>query len=400
VKLSILPSAERLVALGLAVAGLTILGLAFLVVSDLARESELHEEVMAVQQAQDALEALRVQVNELVAAARLGAATGGAGAFRNVERRSAEIHARLDALRADDGPAIPSLDVLVPQARLLVVHARSVAPAWTQHGGEAAASAAGNAEKVAAEVGATLDATIESLTTRVSDRSLARILIERSLRRYVAWFVAGSLVALAVLFVAFRRAQALARTALRRIEWLAHFDSVTGLPNRALLGDRLAQEAARARRAEEVFAVLLFDLDGFKSVNDTWGHSAGDRVLAAVAERARKCMRASDTVGRLGGDEFLAILPGTGDEGALAVAEKLRIVLREPYALDGAVANIGASIGVSLFPLHGSDPESLQRAADAALYEAKREGKDRARLAANPSRPQERNAPAAPALPA
>lgn len=396
-KLPILPSAERLVAVGLATAGLTILGLAFLVVSDLARESDLHEEVVAVQQAQDRLEALRVQVNELVAAARLGAATGEVSAFRNVERRAAEIQTRLDALRDDENPTIPSLEALVPQARLLVVNARSVAPAWRQRGAEAAAAASKQAERVAAEVGTTLDGQIDALTARVSDRSLARVRIDRNLRQYVAWFVAGSTTVLVVLFLAYRRVLARERDALRRIEWLAHFDSVTGLPNRALLGDRLAQELVRAQRAEELFAVLLFDLDGFKDVNDTWGHSAGDRMLAMVADRARKCVRASDTLGRQGGDEFLAILPETGAEGALAVAEKLRHALREPYPIESGVAKIGASVGVSIFPTHGSDTESLLRAADTALYQAKREGKDRSCLAEAPAHPRDRGrAPAVP----
>jgi diguanylate cyclase (GGDEF)-like protein len=167
------------------------------------------------------------------------------------------------------------------------------------------------------------------------------------------------------------------REAQKRIEHLAHFDMVTSLPNRALLADRLAHETARARRDNLGFAVLLFDLDGFKAVNDTWGHAAGDRVLALVGERVRKCVRASDTVGRLGGDEFLAILPGTSLEGAIGVAEKLRDSLREPYPLDGATAHLSTSVGVSIFPDHGIDPEQLQRAADAALYRAKREGKNR-----------------------
>ena len=152
---------------------------------------------------------------------------------------------------------------------------------------------------------------------------------------------------------------------------------MTGLPNRALLSDRLGQEAARSRRNGRPFAVLMFDLDGFKSVNDTWGHAAGDRVLAIVAERARQCVRSSDTVGRLGGDEFLAILPETTLDGALGVADKLRESLRAPYPLEKAQATLSSSVGVSLFPEHGTDPETLQQRADAALYTAKREGKNR-----------------------
>jgi len=187
----------------------------------------------------------------------------------------------------------------------------------------------------------------------------------------------GSIAVLAGLFVVYRRVQVRERETQRRIERLAHFDTVTGLPNRALLSDRLGQEAARSRRNGRPFAVLLFDLDGFKSVNDTWGHAAGDRVLAIVAERTRQCVRSSDTVGRLGGDEFLAILPETTLDGALGVADKLREALRAPYDLDKARASLSASVGVSLFPEHGTDPEMLQQRADAALYAAKREGKNR-----------------------
>jgi diguanylate cyclase (GGDEF)-like protein len=186
---------------------------------------------------------------------------------------------------------------------------------------------------------------------------------------------------LAWLFAVLRRVQRRERDAQKRIEWLAHFDLITALPNRALLSDRLAQETARARRNGSHFAVLLFDLDGFKGVNDTWGHAAGDQVLAAVADRTRKVMRASDTVGRLGGDEFLAILPETGEQGAVEVADKLRDVLQAPYAIGNMQARIGASVGVALFPVHGDDAESLQRAADGALYAAKREGRNRTRVA-------------------
>jgi diguanylate cyclase len=177
--------------------------------------------------------------------------------------------------------------------------------------------------------------------------------------------------------VGYRWLQERMRETQRRIEHLAHFDMVTGLPNRALLADRLAQETARSLRSSRGFALLFFDLDSFKTVNDTWGHAAGDLVLALVGERVRKCVRATDTVGRLGGDEFLAILPETTLEGAMGVADKLRESLREPYPLGKAEAKLSASVGVSLFPEHGGDSDALQRAADAALYRAKREGRNR-----------------------
>ncbi len=280
----------------------------------------------------------------------------------------------------------PASTCCVSQARLLLVHVRSVEPARERGGADAAAAALTETERVAADASTVLERAIVALTDQVNERSSARIRVGVRLRRYVGWFVAGSVVVLTLLFIAFRRAQARERAALKRIEWLAHFDSVTALPNRALLSDRLAQEVARARRAEQPFAVLLFDLDGFKDVNDTWGHAAGDRVLTLVAERARKCMRASDTLGRLGGDEFLAILPETGVEGAVAVAEKLRVALSDPYDLDGARARVGVSVGVSLFPANGDGSDTMLRAADAALYRAKREGKDRVRVATEAAR--------------
>lgn len=387
-----LPSAERLAAIGLAIAAATILALAFLVVSDLTREADLHREVIAVQQEQDTLEALRVRLNELVGSARLAAATGDPETFRTIERESAAIDQRLDVLRSADDAAPSSVEALIGSARLLLVHARSIAPA-REKDGPAAGGAMGEMERVANEARSALERSLQDLTARVNDRSLARIRVGQSLRRYVAWFVGGSVIALAGLFVAFRGAQRRERAALKRIEWLAHFDSITGLPNRALLSDRLAQEVSRSRRDAMPFALLLFDLDGFKEVNDTWGHAAGDRVLAKVAERARASMRASDTVGRLGGDEFMAILPQTALDGALAVSEMMRQSLSEPYALEGATAHVGVSFGVAMFPAHGDEPEVLLTAADSALYEAKRQGKGRVVAARQaPQRPRSRQA--------
>jgi diguanylate cyclase (GGDEF)-like protein len=129
----------------------------------------------------------------------------------------------------------------------------------------------------------------------------------------------------------------------------------------------------------------LFDLDGFKAVNDTWGHPAGDRLLAMAAERARRSLRASDTLGRLGGDEFLALLPRTGVEGAIDAAEKLRAAIAAPYLIDAGEARVGVSIGIAVSDAHGVDPEALQKAADTALYDAKREGKNRACVASGAS---------------
>jgi diguanylate cyclase (GGDEF)-like protein len=218
---------------------------------------------------------------------------------------------------------------------------------------------------------------LESQSAGINNRMLAQLRVNDTLRTYVSWLLAGSAIVIVGLFGFYRWAKARENVAAQRIERLAHFDTLTGLPNRALLSELLAREVARAQRSERGFALLMLDLDGFKEVNDTWGHAVGDKVLAMVAERARHSVRATDTVGRLGGDEFLAILPEATHEGALQVAEKLRAALSEPYPLVSGSANLGASVGVSYFGEHGTESEALLRHADEALYEAKRRGKDR-----------------------
>jgi diguanylate cyclase len=239
-----------------------------------------------------------------------------------------------------------------------------------------------------------LERTLEHHAARINKQTLTQLRVGDALRTLVGWSLAGSMLMLLVLFALYRAARRREAAALARIERMAHFDPVSGLPNRALLTDRLEREVARAHRNERPFALLSFDLDGFKTVNDTWGHAAGDRALRIVAERAQLAMRASDTVGRMGGDEFLALLPETALVGALHVAEKLRGLLSQPYPLEVAEATMSASIGVALFPAHGSDAEALHRAADEALYEAKREGKNRVCVASR-GVPAEARPPAA-----
>jgi diguanylate cyclase (GGDEF)-like protein len=386
----LIPSRARLAGLGLAIAAVTIIALSILVISDLDREARVHQEVKTAQQVKDDLHSLRAHLQELRSAARLGARTGDAAAFRNVDRLSRDVETGVAKLQREAAAvAVPGLPALSQSARLLVLHARSVEEVRGLRGAGSAGALAQETERLTVEATAAVDQSLAFQTARINESTNAQIQLGERLRRYIAGLLVGSIVVLVGLFAAYRRAQLREREAQRRIEHLAHFDMVTGLPNRALLSDRLAQETSRARRSSRGFAVLLFDLDGFKTVNDTWGHGAGDRVLAIVGERARKSVRASDTVGRQGGDEFLAILPETSLEGALGVAEKLRESLRAPYPIGNAEAHLSTSVGVSLFPDHGSDPEALQRAADAALYRAKREGKDRTVVATGVARTAE-----------
>ncbi len=373
-----LPSAERLAGSGLAIAALTIVALAGLAMIELDREASLHRELIASLQVKDSLESLRVEVTDLAESARLVSLTNARAAAQAIERRVVEIDAELDYLSQNPARVNrPVFGELARSARLLGVQARSVVTAHATRGPEAAKVAALEAQQVAADVASALQGMLAAQRAAINDRMLAQLRVAENLRTYVSWLLAGSLLVLVGLFGFYRWAKARERAATRRIEHLAHYDMLTGLPNRALLNDLLEREVTRALRAERGFALLLFDLDGFKHVNDTWGHAAGDRLLALVAERARGCMRASDTVGRWGGDEFLAILPETTSEGALLVAEKLREAMLAPFPLGKHVATLGASVGVSHFGEHGNDAQSLQRSADAALYEAKRLGKNR-----------------------
>jgi diguanylate cyclase (GGDEF)-like protein len=163
----------------------------------------------------------------------------------------------------------------------------------------------------------------------------------------------------------------------------SHTDALTGLPNRTLLEDRLRQAIIKAQRDGGYLALMIVDLDKFKPVNDTHGHAVGDELLREMARRMVACVRESDTVARMGGDEFMVLLPGVDQvHDALLVAEKIRESLNHSFALEGDRMAISASIGVAAFPEHGDDATSLFRAADEALYRAKAQGRNRVELAA------------------
>ncbi len=163
----------------------------------------------------------------------------------------------------------------------------------------------------------------------------------------------------------------------RRVQHLAHYDTLTDLPNRALLDDRLNQALQRARRRDARLAVLFVDLDGFKYVNDSLGHHRGDELLQAVAERLRGGVRAEDTIARQGGDEFVMVVESVnGPREAEQVAQKVLGVLGEPFRIGGDELFIGASIGISLFPDDASEAESLIRNADSAMFRAKARGRN------------------------
>jgi diguanylate cyclase (GGDEF)-like protein/PAS domain S-box-containing protein len=157
----------------------------------------------------------------------------------------------------------------------------------------------------------------------------------------------------------------------------AYHDALTGLPNRMLFHDRLTQALGLARRNHRGLAVLFLDLDQFKLVNDTLGHAAGDRLLQAVAERLRRSVRKSDTVARVGGDEFNLLLPDVGHGSQAArMAEKILATVARPVEVDGHRLYLTTSIGISLFPADGGDAEALLTSADIAMYRAKEQGRN------------------------
>lgn len=152
----------------------------------------------------------------------------------------------------------------------------------------------------------------------------------------------------------------------------ARHDSLTGLPNRVVAEDRLEQAVARAERSQEQFAILCVDLDGFKAINDQLGHDAGDEILRAVSTRLRSQLRHSDTLARMGGDEFLVLLERCSTPSAArAVAESLIAALEAPFAVNSKQLRVSSSIGVGIFPAAGRNAAQLRRNADLAMYRAK-----------------------------
>ncbi len=226
---------------------------------------------------------------------------------------------------------------------------------------------------------------------------LGEQLRERPISKDNSGLIAGAGLALSLLLTVLTwvlttghsRAQALAREMTRelrdsetRLRHQAEHDALTGLPNRALFSDHLSHALAQARRNRSRLALMFIDLDRFKPINDTLGHHVGDALLQVVAERLQHCVRESDIVGRMGGDEFVVLLPVIdGDEDALVVAEKIRDALNQPFDLGcGQPLSLSSSTGIALFPEHGQDEVQLTKNADAAMYLAKDNGRNQVQL--------------------
>ena len=217
------------------------------------------------------------------------------------------------------------------------------------------------------------------LLTSVNDEELAVMAIQNGAQDYlIKGQVDGSMLSRSIRY-AIERHQA-----GERENRMAYVDALTGLPNRRLFSDRLNQALSRAHRYEEKVALLFIDLDGFKPVNDSLGHDIGDLLLQAVARRLEGCLRKSDTVARIGGDEFTCILPHIERPADInVVALKIIKALNRPFDLKGRKIYISGSIGASLFPDDAADFEELIRNADTAMYHAKKQGKNNFQFFAN-----------------
>lgn len=162
------------------------------------------------------------------------------------------------------------------------------------------------------------------------------------------------------------------KTAECKLARLAHFDALTNIPNRILFRDRLEHAIKLAERGRRTFTLLFLDLDGFKQINDKFGHSTGDRLLQSCTERICKCIRKSDTVARIGGDEFTILLEHTDSTSHIVrITKKIIRAIQRPHSIDNHEVFVGCSIGIAVYPNAGSDAETLQRHADVAMYEAK-----------------------------
>lgn len=368
------PLVGRIAGAGLATAALAITVLAALLHGDMSRETTLSREIQSIQDVKAGLESLRDNLHRLRYAI-LARPLGG------IDREQVTLQADLEYLRAKaaERPDVaPVLAAMEGQVRDYLDQAGVALRAGAPPGGtlpveeaeerafRAVARAAGRA------------------TQEINRRTNAQIQLWASREVYVRALVAGTIAVLIGLAVAFRQSLRRARRDAARIQQLAHYDDLTGLANRSLLGDRLSRMVSLSRRNAAPMALLLFDLDGFKGVNDALGHAAGDALLVAVAHRARQCVRASDTVGRLGGDEFLVLLPDTDRDGARSVASKLLEAIALPFDLGPDRVSVSASIGGSFLPGPATDGESLVRAADEALYASKRGGRNRYTEAATP----------------
>jgi diguanylate cyclase (GGDEF)-like protein len=228
------------------------------------------------------------------------------------------------------------------------------------------------------------DAIVVDRSTSIED--VARIVLDAGMEHMVSGFVVTKDKRYLGMANGYDLLNEMTRRKQKHLFGLAHFDQLTGLPNRTLLLDRLRQAISVSNRASRAISLLFIDLDGFKPVNDEYGHATGDKLLKEVAERLNLCLREGDTAARLGGDEFVVILLESDLDRAMTVAHRILGTLRVPYELGKkTISGISASIGVAEYPVHADELDALLTAADNAMYVAKKNGKNQLAIYSQPS---------------
>lgn len=222
-------------------------------------------------------------------------------------------------------------------------------------------------------------------STAIDD--VARIVLDAGMQHMVSGFIITKDKRFVGMANGYDLLSEITRRKQKHLFGLAHFDQLTGLPNRTLLMDRLSQAMSVSNRTSHTISLFFIDLDGFKPVNDTYGHAIGDSLLKEVASRLRTCIRDGDTAARLGGDEFVVILLESDRDRAITVAQRILKSLRMPYEFGKkTISSISASIGIAEYPCHASELDELLKAADTAMYVAKKSGKDQFAIFTPPSR--------------
>lgn len=217
---------------------------------------------------------------------------------------------------------------------------------------------------------------IVDIKTGIED--VARIILDAGIQHMVSGFIITAEKRYAGMANGYDLLNEITNRKQKHLFGLAHFDQLTGLPNRTLLLDRLNQAILVSNRASRAVSLLFIDLDGFKPVNDNYGHTIGDRLLKEVASRITTSLRECDTAARMGGDEFVVILPEADLDKAIQVAKRILKAVKIPYEFGKkTISTISASIGIAEYPEHADNLDALITAADKAMYAAKHSGKDR-----------------------
>ena len=344
-----------------------------------------NEKILQAQRIVSSLEAIRFQSMALVAGEQNFIITGKDADLAPYRAGTVELGAELVYLagkRAEYPALAANFDALKAAAEAHMEQEARFVDARRKSG-------FASAQRLSGKVGVELvHEILLSLTYRMlaeGRRTLDQLEINQisfgdKVRRLILALISSSAFILVLFYGTLRRLNLEQRTVQTNIAYQATHDALTGLFNRAAVVDHLeALSSDVSTAAFGGFSVLLLDLDGFKDVNDSFGHDAGDELLKLVAARASAALRAADYLARLGGDEFLVVIPQVSDSDSVQrVADKLINTLRQPYALRAHGAAVTVSIGISRFPQDARDRETLMKCADLALYEAKRKGRNRA----------------------